>query len=157
MWRNLLMGVAAGAAGTVALNVTTYADMAIRGRASSSTPARMAGILAGKAGIALDAGGEEKAQNRKSGVGALFGYATGLGVGAAYGLLRPSVAAVPASLAGVGVGLAAMAASDVPIVRLGVSDPSTWGVAGWASDVVPHLVYGLVVVAAFDAFTNQGN
>jgi hypothetical protein len=32
MLRHLLMGTAAGTVGTVALNVATYADMAIRGR-----------------------------------------------------------------------------------------------------------------------------
>ena len=90
MLRHLLMGTAAGAAGPVALNVATYADMAIRGRPSSSVPAKMVGVLADKAGIPLSAGGEgsddEKVQNRQSGLGALFGYVTGLGVGTAYGL-----------------------------------------------------------------------
>src|SRR5919197_905845 len=93
MLRNRLLGTAAGAVGTVALNVATYADMAIRGRPSSNVPARMVGVLADKAGIPLSAGGEgsddEKVQNRQSGLGALFGYMTGLGVGTAYGLLRP--------------------------------------------------------------------
>ena len=89
MLHHLLMGTAAGAVGTVALNVATYADMAIRGRPSSSVPAKMVGVLADKAGIPLSAGGEgddEKGQNRQSGLGALFGYVTGLGVGTAYGL-----------------------------------------------------------------------
>ena len=143
MLRHLLMGTAAGAVGTVALDVATYADMAIRGRPSSSVPAKMAGVLADKAGLPLSAGGEssddEKAQNRQSGLGALFGYVTGLGVGTAYGLLRPHLRGVPTPVAGVGVGLAAMAASDIPIAALGVSDPATWGLSGWAADVVPHL------------------
>jgi hypothetical protein len=82
------MGVAAGAVGTVALNVTTYADMALRGRPASSAPAQVAGKLAGKAGIDLS-GEHEAAQNRKSWLGALSGYAVGLGVGTAYGLIRP--------------------------------------------------------------------
>ena len=157
MLRHLLMGTAAGAVGTVALNVACYADMAIRGRPSSRVPAKMAGVLADKAGIPLSAGGEgsddEKVQNRQSGLGALFGYVTGLGVGTAYGLLRPHLPGVPTLVAGVGVGLAAMAASDIPIATLGVSDPTAWGVSGWAADVVPHLAYGLVTAIAYDAFT----
>ena len=45
MLRETLTGTAAGAVGTVALNVTTYADMAIRGRPPSSVPAEVAGKL----------------------------------------------------------------------------------------------------------------
>jgi hypothetical protein len=33
-----LLGAAAGAAGTTALNTVTYLDMAVRGRPTSSTP-----------------------------------------------------------------------------------------------------------------------
>jgi len=36
--RLALLGAAAGAAGTTALNAVTYLDMAVRGRPSSSTP-----------------------------------------------------------------------------------------------------------------------
>lgn len=153
MVRTLLLGVAAGAAGTVALDVATYADMALRGRPSSTVPAQLAGLLADRVGLPLAAGGDDRAERRKSGVGALFGYATGLGVGAAYGLLRPSLGAIPLPLAGVGVGLAAMAASDVPIAVSGVSDPARWGASGWAADLLPHLAYGLVTASAYDALT----
>jgi hypothetical protein len=59
-------------------------------------------------------------------------------------------------VAGLSVGLAAMAASDVPIAALGVSDPATWGVSGWAADIVPHLAYGLVTAIAYDTFTECG-
>jgi len=38
----------------------------------------------------------------------------------------------------------------VPIALSGVSDPRTWGLSGWASDAIPHLVYELVTVAAYD-------
>ncbi len=40
MLREALTGMAAGAVGTVALNATTYADMALRGRAASSARQR---------------------------------------------------------------------------------------------------------------------
>ncbi len=80
MLRNVLLGTAAGAVGTVALNVVTYADMATRGRPSSEVPAQVAGALAEKVGFELPggsngAGGDEqqKAENRKSGLGALQG------------------------------------------------------------------------------------
>jgi hypothetical protein len=119
----------------------------------------MVAVLANKAGIPLSTGGEraddEKVQNRQSGLGALFGYVTGLGVGTAYELLHPLLRGLPMPVAGVGVDLAAMATSDFPIAALGVSDPTTWGVSSWAADVVPHLAYGLVTAIAYDAFTDR--
>ncbi len=76
---------------------------------------------------------------------------TGLGVGAVYGTLRPALNGVPAQLTGVGVGLLAMAASDVPLAVSGVSDPKSWSSSDWASDLIPHLIYGFVVAAAYEA------
>jgi hypothetical protein len=52
-----LLGAAAGAVGAAALNIATYADMAIRGRAPSSLPADLAGALADKLGVDLSAPG----------------------------------------------------------------------------------------------------
>jgi xanthosine utilization system XapX-like protein len=154
MPHRLLLGTAAGAVGTLALDVASYADMALRGRAASDAPARVASALAGKVGIDLGGTGEtdERARNRRSAVGALMGYGTGLGVGAAYGLLRPRFGRLPRPVAGAAVGLAAMAASDVPMAALGVSDPRTWSRADWAADLVPHLAYGLATAAAHDLF-----
>ena len=149
--RSLLVGDAAGAVGTVALNATTYADMAFRGRPSSTVPAEVAGKLAGKAGVDLS-GENETTQNRKSGLGALSGYAVGLGVGTTYGLLRPLLSEVSVGRAGLVLGLTAMAGSDVPAAALGVTDPTQWSLASWASDVVPHLAYGLMTAAAYEAF-----
>ncbi len=158
MLQDALTGVVAGALGTVALNVATYADMAIRARSSSGAPSQLVGKLADKAGLPLSSKGvgsnDETAQNRESGLGALLGYVNGLGVGALYGLLRSQFVDVPIPLAATGVGLAAMAASDVPLVALGVSNPKTWGVSGWASDAIPHLIYGLVTAIAYEALRN---
>ena len=53
MLQRVWMGLVAGAAGTVALNVATYADMSLRGRASSSVPAKTAGKIAARAGVDL--------------------------------------------------------------------------------------------------------
>lgn len=155
MIREVLMGAAAGAVGTVALNATTYADMAIRGRPSSSVPAEVAGKLAGKVGLDLAPEGsdEQTVQNRKSGLGALSGYVVGLGVGAAYGLIRPASGDVSKPVAGAWLGLAAMAGSDVAAAALGVTDPTKWGLNSWVSDIVPHMAYGLATAIAYDAFT----
>ena len=149
--RGVLTGIAAGAVGTVALNATTYADMALRGRPSSIVPSQVVERLAAKAGIDLS-GEDSTTQNRKSGLGALSGYVVGLGVGGAYGLVRPLLGDVSGLRAGAVLGLAAMAGSDVPATALGVTDPRQWGAGSWASDVIPHLAYGLVTAAAFEAF-----
>jgi hypothetical protein len=158
MLSDALIGAVAGAVGTVALDVATYADMAIRGRSSSGAPAQMIGILAKAVGLPLSAQGvgsqDQTAQNRENGLGALLGYVNGLGVGVTYGLLRSREDQMPVPLAGIGMGLVAMAASDIPLIALRVSNPKTWGFSGWAADAIPHLIYGLVTVIVYEALTN---
>lgn len=155
----IMTGAAAGAVGTVALNATTYLDMLLRGRPESKVPAKVAGKMAEEAGVDLapeaeqQKEAEQKSQSRRSAIGALMGYVTGLGVGAVYGALRGRVRP-PLPLAGVGLGFAAMATSDVPSIALGATDPREWGLSGWAADIVPHLAYGFATAAAFEAFTN---
>lgn len=39
-----------------------------------------------------------------------------------------------------------MAASDVSLTKLALTDPSQWSCVDWLSDIVPHLAYGLVTV-----------
>jgi hypothetical protein len=149
----LLRGAIAGAAGTIALDLTTYGDMLIRGRGASSVPAQVAGVLASKVGIsplAPSAQGDI-ADNRREAAGAMLGYMTGVGIGALYGALRGDTSGGASPLAGAAVGLSAMAASDVPIALTGVSDPATWSTTDWLSDIIPHLVYGLVTVAVYES------
>lgn len=155
--RNLMLGVTAGAAGTVALNLVTYLDMAIRGRPSSGVPAQIVDTVAKKADVSLTAEHEddEVLKARESGIGALLGYVNGLGIGALYGLLRPSMAGVPQPVVGIGLGLAAMAGSDGPATALGVTNPKEWDRNSWISDIVPHMAYGLVVALVFDAFRDR--
>jgi hypothetical protein len=157
MLRDVLLGAIAGAAGTAALNITTYLDMTVRARPASSVPATVAGKLADRTGIdsLSNRSGDETTQNRQSGAGALLGYAAGLGLGALYGAVRPYSTRVPLGLAGTSLGLAAMATSDVPIAALDVSDPRTWGAADWLSDLIPHLIYGIVTVATYETLSRQ--
>jgi hypothetical protein len=147
MMNRALLGLVAGAAGTVALNIATYLDMAVRGRPASGVPAKMAGTVSHAAGI--DLGGEQQAPNRREGLGALMGYLNGLGTGILVGLLSPALRSLPMPLASIVVGGAAMAGSDVPIAALRDSDPRTWGASGWLADIGPHLVYGFFAVGVF--------
>lgn len=150
-------GLLAGIAGTVALNVITYGDMALRGRPSSNVPAQVAGRLADKVGIdpIAESAEGEAVENRQSGVGALLGYATGLGIGVGYGLIRSRTNGLPQPLAGSSLGLAAMAMSDIPAVALGVTNPKEWGVNAWMSDLLPHLAYGFVTTTTYDRLSGR--
>jgi hypothetical protein len=165
MLGSILRGAAAGATGTAALNIATYLDMTMRGRPSSEVPAKVAGSLTQSVGIPLQAeansqgniSDEEKmkAKQRLTGLGALMGYATGLGIGALYGLVRPFAGRISIPLAGLVLGAAAMASSDVPATVTGATDPKTWGASGWASDIIPHAIYGLVTVLAYEAYQGE--
>jgi hypothetical protein len=143
-------GITAGAVGTSFLNVTTYLDMALRGRPASSVPEQDVDRLAQLAGISLGED-EETAATRRSAIGALMGLLTGMGVGAVYGLVRPLARGVPQPVATVAVALGTMAATDGASAALGAGDPRTWSAADWASDLIPHLVFGAGVVRTFDA------
>lgn len=149
--RHTLVGAIAGAAATSALNIATYADIAVRGRGESDVPSKMVKNAAEAAGAGALASDDETTQHRRSGIGALMGYADGLGVGVAYGALRPAARGVPVLLAALVAGAVAMALTDIAIAKSGASDPRTWGAADWAADAIPHLVYGLALALSFDA------
>jgi xanthosine utilization system XapX-like protein len=159
MMQKTMAGIIAGATGTVALNIATYLDMAIRGRSSSSAPSQLIDVTAKSIHVPLSPQGvgaqDQQAQNRESGLGALLGYVNGLGVGIIYSLIRSRMEETSLPLAAVGVGLAAMAASDVPLVVTRVSNPKSWGLAGWAADLIPHLIDGLVTVATYESLIEE--
>jgi hypothetical protein len=117
----------------------------------------VAGALAERAGVELAAGGSdsEPAGNRRSGLGALFGYGVGLGVGAAYGLLR------------------SLPARPVPGPRPPASawrrwPPATCRPPRWGDRPAhlgrrrlgvrpaPHLAYGLATATVYEALAGPG-
>lgn len=153
---SITRGLVAGAAGTVTLNVLTYLDMAVRGRGASSVPAETVERAADAAGTDLSPeGGRDAAQNRSQGVGALLGYASGLGFGALYGALRSRTDDVSVPGGALGLTLAAMAGANLPAIATGVTDPREWGAEGWIADIVPHLAYGFVTAGVYDAITDR--
>jgi hypothetical protein len=155
MLRGVLLGAVAGSTGNLTLEIVTYGDMLLRGRAASGVPAKMAATLADNFGIEAlsSAATGNQADNRRSAAGALLGYALGVGLGGAYGLARPVLGRMSTPLAGAAVGLAAMTVADASYALTGVSDPKTWSIADWISDFVPHIIYGLVTVATYEAIT----
>ena len=150
MIRELLLGAAAGAAGTSALHATTYADMAWRGRPASRTPEQSVQRLAEALHVEVPGSPEER-ENRLSGLGALIGIATGVGVGVGYGVARGFGLRLPA-WAGAGLTTAvALVVANGPMTLLGITDPRSWSRVDWLSDLVPHVAYGLVIATTYAA------
>ena len=77
MVRGVLRGAGAGAAGTTALDVMTYLDMAVRGRPASSTPQDTVEKLSQRARVPIPGDGQTRA-NRVAGLGPLSGLAAGV-------------------------------------------------------------------------------
>jgi hypothetical protein len=142
----MLRGAAAGAAGTTALNVVAYLDMAVRGRPASSTPERTVERLAESVQLRVPGSGETQA-NRLEGLGALTGLVAGVGVGGLLGLARASGFRAGTLL----TVLTVLVSTNGPMTVLKVTDPRTWSVVDWISDLVPHLAYAAVVTNTLDA------
>ncbi|MBT2566245.1 hypothetical protein J7I84_06985 [Arthrobacter sp. ISL-85] len=143
MIRAIATGAIAGAAGTTALNTVTYLDMIWRARPASSTPEATVEKLADVTGIKIPGNAEERT-NRVAGLGPLTGLIVGAGLGLARAAgYRPGL---PGSSLTAAAG--ALIGSNGPMTVLGITDPRTWSPTDWASDLVPHLAYGIVTAAA---------
>jgi hypothetical protein len=147
MMRTVIRGALAGAAGTTALNAASYLDMAVRARPASTTPERSVEALADRAHVRIP-GDDEHRPTRLTALGAINGIAVGAGVGVLAAALQSIRVPLPRWAGTVGVAALAMAASDVPLARLGVSDPRAWSATDWVSDALPHLAFGAVVYEA---------
>jgi hypothetical protein len=154
VFRSVVKGLAAGAAGTTALNAATYVDMAVRGRPASSLPQQTVATMAERFGYEIP-GEDEERENRLNGLGPLGGIATGVGIGVAAALFAPVITRLPAGFAAVLLGGAAMAATDGSMQQLGLVDPKTWSTTDWLSDAVPHLAYGIATVATLRRFAGR--
>ncbi|MEU6366993.1 hypothetical protein ABZ876_14990 [Streptomyces sp. NPDC046931] len=112
-------------------------------------PTQVADRPADRTGAGL---GEGKAKsNREHAAGAVLGYVTGLGVGCVYGVWRRLGGSPSPWTAGPLLGAAAMAGSDLPAFAVEVTDPASWDLTSWASDVVPHLVHGFTTASVYEA------
>lgn len=153
-WKLALLGAAAGAAGTTALNAVAYLDMAVRGRPTSSTPEQTVEALSRLLHLPVPGEGDTR-QNRIAGLGPITGLAAGVGIGAALGLSRAKgwrpglTAASTAATAG------ALLGTNGPMTALGVTDPRTWPLSSWVADVVPHVAYGVVTATVLARLTPQ--
>jgi hypothetical protein len=153
--RPLLHGAIAGLAGTTALNIAGYADIALRGRPISDTPEITVRSLAAKLRIRIP-GDDQVQENRIAGLGPLTGHTLGLGMGAALSLAR--AAGWPSTKASryVVASLLALTVTNAPIVLLGITDPRTWAASDWVSDIIPHLLYAVITVRVLDKLEAAG-
>ena len=144
-----LLGAAAGAAGTTALNAVSYVDMAVRGRPTSSTPEKTVEALSDKTGIPVP-GDEDAEQNRVSGLGPLTGILAGVGIGGLLGVARAAGWRPRLATSAAAATFGALAGTNGPMTLLGVTDPRTWPAKSWIVDLVPHLAYGVVTAAVLE-------
>ncbi len=144
--RGLLCGAAAGAAGTTALNATTYLDMVARGRPASSAPEDTVEKLADITSISIP-GDEDARHNRVAGLGPLTGLAAGVGVGVVLGLARSLGLRPGPTSTGLVATIGALIGTNGPMTALGITDPRIWAAKDWVSDLVPHAAYGAVTAA----------
>ena len=137
-------GVAAGCAGIVALEIASYADQYLKGRAASKSPTRLGEGIADRAGIEL---GQGRARtNRASALGPIAGYADGVLLGIAWAALSAHpLKSLPKGALLLTAG--AWAGSNVPLMSLGITNPKDWTPAEWQADLVPHAAYGLTTAA----------
>jgi hypothetical protein len=157
--RGVILGAVAGAAGTMALDMVSYGDMAVRGRQSSDVPAEVVRRLAQKAGnVELSIPSDDasdKTKARRTALGSLSGYAIGISIGALYGAVaRGKWAKNGLLLRTIALGAIAMAASDVPATLLGATNLKEWTPASWISDILPHAAYGLATAAVVAGMTD---
>ena len=150
-------GLLAGAAGTLALDVYTYADMLATARASSSLPATTVAKIAERLDVrALASDDGDAPKNRRTGAGALLGYGVGLGAGVGYAFIRPLFRGwLPWPIAGVLLGAATLVASEGPSTALGATDWSQWTAAEWMADIIPRTLYGLTVAFVVERLSDE--
>ncbi len=145
----MLLGAAAGAAGTTMLNAATYLDMVVRARPASSTPQDTVEALSKKTHISVPGQGEDRT-NRVTALGSLSGIAAGVGTGALLGLARAAGYRPGRVVSGLVATLGALIGTNGPMTVLGVTDPRTWAAKDWVADVIPHLAYGVFTAAVLD-------
>jgi hypothetical protein len=147
--RGMLLGAAAGAAGTTMLNAVTYLDMVARGRPASSTPQDTVEALSEITHISIPGQGEDRA-NRVAGLGSLTGIAAGVGTGALLGLARAAGYRPGKVVSSLVATLGALLGTNGPMTALGVTDPRSWTATDWVADLIPHLAYGALTAVVLE-------
>jgi hypothetical protein len=137
-------GLFAGAAGTVAMTVSSTAEMKLRGRGASSTPATAAGKVLGV---------EPKGEKEKTRFSNMVHWGYGTGWGAARGLI--DVAGLEGPAAAAAHFGAVWGTEQVMLPGLKVTPPLwKWGAKEVAIDAFHHLIYAGATSAVY-AYLNR--
>lgn len=80
----------------------------------------------------------------------MTGIAVGLGMGSALGLVRAAGWNPSLRNEYLVAAAGALIGTNGPMTALGVTDPRTWGVSGWVSDILPHVAYAVVTVRVLE-------
>jgi hypothetical protein len=132
-------GLVAGLAGTVAMTASSTLEVRLRGRESSSAPARAASALLGVAPV------DERGERRFN---TLVHWGYGTAWGAARGVLAAvGLASAPAALAHLAL---VWGGQQVVLPATGTAPPATrWGAGEVAIDLWHHAVYAAATGAAY--------
>ncbi|MBO0770463.1 MAG: hypothetical protein J2P35_03295 [Actinobacteria bacterium] len=140
------LGLAAGAAGTAAMTVSSAAESRLRSRPASTAPARAASKVLGVTPV------DEQAEKRFA---AAVHWAYGTGWGAVRGLL--AVAGLPPAAATAAHLAVLWGTEQVMLPALDVTPPVTqWGLREAAIDSIHHVVYASATGAAFQLLSRPG-
>lgn len=145
--RQLVQGMAAGAAGTLAMTLTERLEMSLSGRPASTVP--------GQVGASLLPSSDPQSDTDVQRLNAPVHWAHGI----AMGTLRPALDAAglngPAASA---VHFALLWGGDAALYRaLGISDvPWRWDAAELNTDVLHKGVYAAVTGSVYDSLSGAG-
>jgi len=133
-------GLFAGAFGTVAMTVSSTAEMKLRGREASSAPADAAGRMLGV---------QPRNETGKKRFATVVHYGYGTSLGTIRGVIGVAGLAGPAATA---AHFAAVWGNElVMLPKLGVAPPATeWGAKEVAVDAFHHLGYATATGLAYD-------
>lgn len=155
MRSRLVNGALAGAAGTCALNLFAYLDMAATRRSSSAVPRLAAHAIAARAGLAPRPIDDEASMSRWEGFGEALGYVHGVCQGIGYGFVRARLRESAWRVGAVALCLETFVVGEGACIALGATDPRTWGLQGYARGLLLRLAFGIVTAAAFDALSES--
>ncbi|MFI6761168.1 hypothetical protein ACIBF5_18725 [Micromonospora sp. NPDC050417] len=140
-------GLLAGAVGTLARELVSNLDVAVRARPLSDTHQRAVRRLAEVARLSL--GPEERAADRRAGLGPVLGYVNGVLTVALFATVttwwRPPVP-VAAGIVAIG----GMLVADGQLAALKVTNPRRWRAQDWFEDAVPYVAYSLTAAATLN-------
>ncbi len=151
MRSRLVNGALAGAAGTCALNLFAYLDMAATRRSASEVPRLAAHAIATRAGLAPRPIDDEASLSRWEGFGEALGYVHGVCQGIGYGFVRSRLRGPGWPVGAAALCLETFVLGEGACIALGATDPRTWGWEGYARGLLLRLAFGVVAAASFDA------